>query len=101
VTTAGVQLRLAEGKPYYLNDRGRKKYAYHPQPERDLCIGVESPHLCLHCGKRFDVDSRAPMTVCPACKSSETADTFCLESKACPDCKSGVFHRDPEYYCIS
>ncbi len=26
-----------EGSPYYLNADGRKKYAYHPDPERQLC----------------------------------------------------------------
>jgi hypothetical protein len=32
-----------EGHPYYFDKRGRKKYAYHPNPKRDQCIGVDPP----------------------------------------------------------
>ncbi len=34
-----------EGNPYYFDENGTKRYAYQPCRERDLCIGVESPHL--------------------------------------------------------
>jgi hypothetical protein len=36
-----------EGEPYYLDKRGRKKYAYHPDPKRDQCIGIDSPQPVL------------------------------------------------------
>ena len=39
------------------------------------------------------VDSEAPITTCPKCKSSEIVDTMELEWKLCPYCKEGVFHR--------
>ena len=39
------------------------------------------------------VDSEAPITTCPKCKSSEIVDTMELEGKSCPYCKEGVFHR--------
>jgi len=28
-----------DGNPYYLDRRGRKKYAYHPDPKRERCTG--------------------------------------------------------------
>jgi DNA-directed RNA polymerase subunit RPC12/RpoP len=90
-----------EGKPYYVDDRGKKQYAYHPEPERELCVGVESPHLCLDCGDQFDVDSRDPVTTCPACTSPKIIDTFHLGGQTCPACKIGVFRIDPEFFCIS
>jgi DNA polymerase III alpha subunit (gram-positive type) len=45
------------------------------------------------------VDSEAPITTCPKCKSSEIVDTMELEGKSCPYCKEGVFGR--ENYAIS
>ena len=43
-----------DGNPYYLDERGKKRYAYHPSSERDQCVGNDSPHICLSCG--FDTD---------------------------------------------
>ena len=90
-----------EGNPYYIDRRGKKRYAYHPQSERELCIGVDSPHLCLDCGARFAVDSGKPITKCPKCKSPKISDTYNLAEKICPDCKLGVFRVDPEFHCVS
>ena len=47
------------------------------------------------------VDSEAPITTCPKCKSSEIVDTMKLEGKSCPYCKEGVFGADPEFFVIS
>ena len=33
--------------------------------ERDLCVGNDSPHICLSCGCKFMVDSRKPISPCP------------------------------------
>ena len=105
-----------DGNPYYLEtvmtkidmEKGqfgevkqKKKYAYHQSHEFDLCIGNDSPHLCLSCGKEFMVDSETPITACPKCKSSEIVDTMKLDGKSCLYCTEGVFGRDPEFYVIS
>ena len=54
-----------EGNPYYIDDDGKKQYAYHPSDKRDLCIGNDSPHLCLSYGHEFMPDS--------ACKGEHKA----------------------------
>ena len=83
-----------DGNPYYIDDDGKKKYAHHPNHELlERCIGNDAEHLCLSCKKEFMVDSEAPITTCPKCKSSEIVDTMELEGKSCPYCKEGVFHR--------
>ena len=92
----------SDGNPYYIDQSGHKKYAYHPDHDAlARCIGNESPHLCLACGKEFIIDSRAPTTECPECKSKDIADSFRLTGLQCPQCKAGSFSRDPEYQCIS
>ena len=90
-----------EGNPYYLDEQGKKRYAYHPEPERDRCIGVESASLCLSCGSEFKTDSRSPVTACPACSSADIVDTFALDGHRCPACKAGVFRVDSNFFCIS
>jgi hypothetical protein len=90
-----------EGNPYYFDSSGKKRYAYHPAPERELCTGVESLHLCLNCGEQFQVDSKAPNQRCLACNSSEIADAFALEGRLCPACRRGTFRRDPNFCAIS
>ena len=91
-----------DGNPYYYDHAGCKKYAYHPDHERlALCIGNDSPHLCLGCGEGFMVDSRAPRTDCPKCGGDRFVDSFRLEGQPCPYCKSGVFAADPDFFCIS
>ena len=90
-----------EGHPYFIDKAGRKRYAYHPQPEREWCTGVESPNICLSCGNRFTSDSAAPTQRCPKCSSFEIAETFSLDGRQCPSCKAGVFKRDPTFHAIS
>ena len=90
-----------DGNPYYLDARGKKQYAYHPDHMRDQCIGNDSPSVCLSCGKEFMVDSRAPIAACPKCHSSEIADTFHLDGRTCPYCAEGIFVRDPDFFAIS
>ena len=92
----------SDGNPYYLDDAGTKQYAYHPDHVRlALCIGNDSPHLCLGCGNEFMVDSLAPNPTCPKCGADELADTYQLDGKQCPFCKSGIFAPAPGFRCIS
>ena len=92
----------SDGNPYYIDDAGATQYAYHPDHERlALCIGNDSPHLCLACGDEFMVDSLAPVEACPKCGAAEIADSFDLGGQRCPYCKAGVFAADPDFDCIS
>lgn len=92
----------SDGNPYYIDEAGRKQYAYHPDHERlARCIGNDSPHLCLACGEDFMLDSRAPTSECPKCGAAEIAGTYELDGRRCPYCKAGVFAADPDYHCIS
>ena len=92
----------SDGNPYYIDEEGGKKYAYHPDHERlARCIGNDSPHLCLGCGAEFVVDSRMPIATCPGCGSAEIARIYRLEGKRCPYCKAGQFASDPHDRCIS
>ena len=88
-----------EGKPYYIDKAGQKQYAYHPDERREWCIGIDSPHLCLGCGKKFDVDSRSLSETCPECGENDIVDTYQLEGHKCPYCEGGVFKQDPD--CIA
>ena len=92
----------SDGNPYYLDENGAKHYAYHPDHDRlALCIGNDSPHLCLACGAEFKVDSRAPIQACPDCGSGEIVDTYHLKGRRCSSCREGVFEVDPNSRCIS
>lgn len=92
----------SDGNPYFIDESGEKQYAYHPDHDRlALCIGNDTPHLCLKCGEEFKVDSRSPVDRCPLCSSSEISPTFELGGKRCPCCEAGVFVEDPEFHCIS
>lgn len=92
----------SDGNPYYLDERGKKRYAYHPNHELlELCIGNDLPHLCLTCGHRFKVDSRRPVTSCRKCRSSSISPDWELEGKGCPYCQKGRFRVDPDYWAIS
>jgi DNA-directed RNA polymerase subunit RPC12/RpoP len=92
----------SDGNPYYIDNAGKKQYAYHPDHEKlDMCIGNDGEHMCLKCGAEFMVDSRTPIKACPKCAAREIADTGDLEGKRCPSCKSGVFECDTDYFCIS
>ena len=92
----------SDGNPYFLDESGKKRYAYHPDHENlARCIGNDSPRLCLECGEDFMVDSRAPVGACPKCGSTRLVGTFELAGHPCPYCKEGEFSRDPGYFCIS
>ena len=92
----------SDGNPYYLDEDGAKRYAYHPDHERlELCVGNDSPHLCLGCGAEFKVDSRSPIDRCPDCGSAEICGSCDLEGRACPYCKAGTFAIDPDGDAIS
>lgn len=90
-----------EGNPFYFDDYGKKQYAYHPDPDRDKCIGVDSDYLCLSCGNEFMIDSEAKIIECPKCTSKETCDSFDLKDKTCPYCNNGKFEKDEDYMVIS
>jgi len=90
-----------EGNPYFLTSTGKKKYAYHPDPKREECIGVDSPNTCLACGTQFSIDSNNPILQCPKCKSMDICNDFELESKPCPFCKDGHFAVDRNFHAIS
>ena len=68
-----------EGNPSYRDERGRKHYAYHPDPDRMRCTGVESPMICLACGTEAVHDSAAPITHCPQCHSEQLIDVWALD----------------------
>ena len=90
-----------DGNPYYI-EGGRKHYAYHPDHENlTRCIGNDTPHLCLDCGRRFNVDSNAPVSSCPKCGSPDIAAAWTLDGRRCPKCKRGTFRVDPEYFAVS
>ena len=80
-----------DGNPYFIDETGKKQYAYHPNSNRHLCIGNDSPHLCLLCGKEFMIDSRAPIEACPRCASPRIVDTYDLHDQPCPFCRDGHF----------
>lgn len=85
-----------DGNPYYLDDDGQKHYAYHPDHARlSLCIGNDSPHICLTCAEQFTVDSRMPVTRCPKCESANIVHTYILDGKRCPWCKQGILEGRP------
>jgi DNA-directed RNA polymerase subunit RPC12/RpoP len=91
-----------DGNPYYIDEAGAKRYAYHPDHENlDRCIGNDSPHLCLACGEEFMVDSRSSLEECPKCRAADIVDTFDLKGRRCPYCKAGVFGADSGSMCIS
>jgi DNA-directed RNA polymerase subunit RPC12/RpoP len=92
----------SDGNPYYIDEKGQKQYAYHPDHENlARCIGNDSPHLCLNCGKEFLVDSRAPSMECPQCGEKDFVSTFELDGITCPFCKRGIFERDSNFRVVS
>ena len=92
----------SDGNPYYIDEAGQKRYAYHPQHDLlERCIGNDVPYLCLECGEQFNVDSRLPLTACPKCTSTAIRDKSDLAHQRCPICKRGVFTRDPRPGAIS
>ena len=90
-----------EGLPYLIDERGKKRYVPHPDPDWDKAIGNDLPYLCLNCGTEFPIDSRARTDVCPHCGSQNIARTTSLEGRLCPMCKKGRFYQDPDFWVIS
>lgn len=84
-----------EGKPYYIDSQGNKRYAYHPSKERELCTALDVEHICTECAHKFDVDSQAHGASCPTCKSPCTVKTSKLAERVCPVCKKGHIRSDP------
>jgi uncharacterized CHY-type Zn-finger protein len=82
-----------DGNPYYYDDDGNKKYAYHPNREWGRCFGNDRPHLCLACGHEFVIDSQDPISACPACTSTEIVATFELKGRRCPLLQEGEVPR--------
>ncbi len=90
-----------DGNPYYRDEAGKKHYAYHPSTERELCIGNDTPQLCLSCGAKFKSDSLAPAKNCRKCKSADFVQTGDLDGRNCPYCGKGIFRRDADFFAIS
>jgi hypothetical protein len=78
-----------DGNPYYFDRRGKKKYAYHPDPKFERCVGNDSPRLCLECGAQTMVDSKTPVAHCVTCSSDRIVDRFELAGCRCLVCKQG------------
>lgn len=90
-----------EGDPYYFDGQGEKRYAFHPDPQRELCTGIDLPVLCLNCGAESMNDSASPITQCPQCAGGEIVDMWALDDKLCPYCKAGTFHADETAFMVS
>lgn len=90
-----------EGDPYYLDAAGEKLYAHHPAPEREWCIGIETPMLCCTCGVECIDDSRTPLTACPSCAAEDLVALWALDGVRCPQCREGTFQEDPNIRMIS
>ena len=83
-----------EGDPYYFDEGGKKRYAYHPSSERDLCTGIDVSMLCLNCGRESLIDAEAPPRPCRKCKVGTLVEACALEGLMCPYCKKGAFARE-------
>jgi hypothetical protein len=91
-----------EGNPYYFDENGRKRYAYHPSPKRNICVGADPSLVCLNCSNQFIGDSLdAAQSKCSKCGSPHVAEPRELKGRSCPYCKVGVFNVDPKFYAIS
>ncbi|MCA9099443.1 MAG: hypothetical protein KDA36_13695 [Planctomycetaceae bacterium] len=92
----------SDGNPFYLDEEGKKVYAYHPNHDELVkCIANDVPHLCLDCGKEVKIDSRLEQKVCSKCKSARVAETYVLNGVECPKCREGRFNQDEGIVAIS
>ncbi len=92
----------SDGNPYYRDESGRKRYAYHPDHENlERCIGNDLPHTCMTCGGEQKVDSLKPVLRCRKCRDEALIETRDLEGQTCPFCKRGSFGRDPGPFAVS
>lgn len=90
-----------EGDPYFLDAQGEKQYAYHPDPQRALCTGLDVPSLCLHCGAETTIDAADVPAPCPQCGQREVVDLWELDGRTCPWCKTGTFAADLGPFMVS
>lgn len=90
-----------DGNPYYIDETGKKCYAYHPSADVERCTGTDVSMVCLKCGDECMSDSAAPSTQCQTCGSSELVRTWDLMECKCPYCSQGVFTVDPNTARIS
>ena len=92
----------SDGNPFYIDENGVKKYAYHPNhDELAKCVANDVPHYCLTCGKESKIDSRLDSKVCPECGSDKVVRAFSMEGVKCAKCKNGYFARNKDSVCIS
>jgi hypothetical protein len=92
----------SDGNPFYVDETGNKKYAYHPNhDELEKCTANDVPHLCLQCGAVSKIDSRLGSKACPECRSVNLAGTFHLDGAKCPKCEKGQFVTDKDFRRIS
>lgn len=102
-STCGFAIEAwSDGNPFYIDDDGKKKYAYHPNHhELSKCIANDVPHLCLDCGKQVKIDSRLEAKVCPKCRSVKVVETYELDGVECPKCRKGKFEQEEGIHAIS
>jgi DNA-directed RNA polymerase subunit RPC12/RpoP len=92
----------SDGNPYYRDERGRKRYAYHPDHENlARCVGNDVPHLCLACGKATKVDSARQRVRCRSCKADALVPTWELGGRTCPKCRRGELVVDETFRVLS
>jgi hypothetical protein len=92
----------SDGNPYYRDERGRKRYAYHPDHENlARCVGNDEPHLCMACGAEAKIDSLKRITSCRKCKGGPLVPLWNLEGNSCPRCRESHFSIDKERRAIS
>ncbi|MFK5955525.1 MAG: hypothetical protein QM477_03670 [Planctomycetota bacterium] len=91
-----------EGKPYNLDEKGKKVYGYHPSSEPYSCLYSIHRYTCLSCARRIRNDTREATLNCPRCDSEDLCPDAQLFGKPCPKCKKGTLGRDPDaMQCIS
>jgi len=115
-----------DGNPYFLSDKGKPQFFYHPSGESQLQeyiqqssgkdlkgaeldaflenrTGNMSNMLCLDCGRELRIDLGRKKAICNSikCRSSNVASFMELNGKTCPKCKKGVFRKDKNQQMIS
>jgi DNA-directed RNA polymerase subunit RPC12/RpoP len=92
----------SDGNPYYFDEQGLKRYAYHPDHANlARCVGNDRDYLCLDCGAKFREDYEVAEPKCSQCMSRHVAAFGQLDGKSCPHCKSGTIREDEEGFAIS
>ena len=89
------------GRPYYVDESGRKVHPPHPSSDLYRCHETDTPMLCLACGAERESDSAAPASQCRSCGSGEIVSTWELGGRRCPYCKRGTFAVDPNSLALS